>query len=303
MEVTRSIDLERVEKVRILITGSNGMLGRDLSALLCARHAVLGADLPEVEITNLRLVRGAIQGAGLDAVIHTAALTAVDDCERRPEVAFQVNAEGTRNVAIACRESSVPLCYISTDYVFDGRKPTPYVENDAPNALNVYGASKLQGEKYVAELLPAAWIVRTSWLFGPLGKNFVRAILERAGQGNPLRVVDDQFGAPTYTVDLAEKLERIVMKGKPGIYHATNYGSCSWFEFAGEILRQAGLSHIPLAAIPTSASDRPAVRPHNSRLAHTRLESEGLGLLPPWQDALARYLLREGQVQGCGLIE
>ena len=269
------------------------MLGRDLSALLCTRHEVLGADLPEVDITNLRIVREAMQGGGLDAVIHTAAFTAVDECERRPEVAFQVNAEGTRNVAIACREFSVPLCYISTDYVFDGRKPTPYVENDVPNPLNVYGASKLQGEKYVSELLPAAWIVRTSWLFGPLGKNFVRTILERARQGNPLRVVDDQFGAPTYTVDLAGKLEGIVMKGKPGIYHATNHGYCSWFEFTGEILRQAGLDHVPLAAIPTSDSDRPALRPRNSRLAHTRLENEGLGLLPPWQDALKRYLGRD----------
>ncbi|MGA2072036.1 MAG: dTDP-4-dehydrorhamnose reductase [Terriglobia bacterium] len=286
--------------MRILITGSKGMLGLDLSALLRAHHEVVGADLPEVDITDLRLVRAAIHGAGIDAVIHTAAFTAVDDCERRPEVAFQVNAEGTRNVAIACRESSVPLLYISTDYVFDGRKPTPYVENDTPNPLNAYGASKLQGERYVAELLRAAWIVRTSWLFGPLGKNFVRTILERARQGDSLRVVDDQFGAPTYTVDLAAKLEQIVMKGKPGIYHATNQGYCSWFEFAGEILRQAGLSHVPLAAIPTSASDRPALRPRNSRLAHTRLESEGLGLLPPWQDALKRYLARESQAQSQG---
>jgi len=269
------------------------MLGRDLSALLRVRHQVLGADLPEVDVTNLRLVQRAIQGAGLEAVIHTAAFTAVDDCDRRPEVAFQVNAEGTRNVAIACRESSVPLLYISTDYIFDGCKPTPYIESDTPNPLNVYGASKLQGEEYVAELLSAAWIVRTSWLFGPLGKNFVRTILERARQGNPLRVVDDQFGAPTYTVDLAEKLEQIVMRGQPGIYHATNQGYCSWFEFAGEILRQTGLEHIPLAPIPTSASDRPALRPQNSRLAPTRLESEGLGLLPAWQDALKRYLERE----------
>ena len=271
------------------------MLGRDLSALLHACHAVIGADLPEVDITNPRLVQATIQGAGLDVVIHTAAFTAVDDCERRPEAAFKVNAEGTRNLAVACREASVPLLYISTDYVFDGGKPTPYVENDTPNPLNVYGASKLQGEKYIAELLPAAWIVRTSWLFGPFGKNFVRTILERARQGNSLRVVDDQFGAPTYTVDLAGKLEQIVMKGRPGVYHATNQGYCSWFEFAGEILRQSGLSHIPLAAIPTTASDRPALRPRNSRLAHTRLESEGLGLLPAWQDALKRYLEKERQ--------
>jgi dTDP-4-dehydrorhamnose reductase len=130
-----------------------------------------------------------------------------------------------------------------------------------------------------------------------LGKNFVRTILQRARRAEPLRVVDDQVGAPTYTMDLAEKLEQIVMRGNPGVYHVTNRGYCSWFEFAQEILRQAGLSHVPLSPIPTSASDRPALRPRNSRLAHARLESEGLGLLPPWQDALTRYLLREGQTQ------
>jgi len=273
------------------------MLGRDLTAHLGARHQVVGADLPEVDITDLHLVQRAFDSAKLDAVIHTAAFTAVDDCEHRPDLAFQVNAQGTRNVAVACREASLPMLYLSTDYVFDGQKPAPYTEDDHPNPLNVYGRSKLQGESHVQELLPAAWIVRTSWLFGPLGKNFVRTILQRAQQGESLRVVDDQAGAPTYTMDLAEKVEQIVMRGNPGVYHVTNRGYCSWFEFAQEILRQAGLNHVPLFAIPTSASDRPALRPRNSRLAHTRLESEGLGLLPTWQDALTRYLLREGQAQ------
>jgi dTDP-4-dehydrorhamnose reductase len=273
------------------------MLGRDLAAHLGARHQVVGADLPEVDITDLHLVQRAFDSAKLDAVIHTAAFTAVDDCEHRPDLAFQVNAQGTRNVAVACREASLPMLYLSTDYVFDGQKPAPYTEDDLPDPLNVYGRSKLQGESHVQELLPAAWIVRTSWLFGPLGKNFVRTILQRAQQGESLRVVDDQVGAPTYTMDLAEKLEQIVMRGNPGVYHVTNRGYCSWFEFAQEILRQAGLSHVPLFAIPTSASGRPALRPRNSRLADKRLESEGLGLLPPWQDALTRYLLREGQAQ------
>ena len=177
------------------------------------------------------------------------------------------------------------------------QKPTPYVEDDQPNPLNVYGRSKLQGERYVTELLQSAWIVRTSWLFGPLGKNFVRAILQQAQLGEPLRVVDDQVGAPTYTVDLAEKLEEIAARGSPGIYHVTNQGYCSWFEFAQEILRRAALRHVQVLAIPTSALDRPAPRPRNSRLAPTRLEREGLGLLPTWQDALTRYLLREGQAK------
>jgi dTDP-4-dehydrorhamnose reductase len=271
------------------------MLGRDLTAHLAARHQVVPADLPEVDITDLDLVQRTFDSAKLDVVIHTAAFTAVDDCEHRSDLAFQVNAEGTRNVAVACRLASLPMLYVSTDYVFDGQKPTPYAEDDVPNPLNVYGRSKLQGERHVTELVQAAWIVRTSWLFGPLGKNFVRTILQRAQRGESLRVVDDQVGAPTYTMDLAEKLEQIVMRGNPGIYHVTNRGYCSWFQFAQEILRQAGLSHVPLFAIPTSVSDRPALRPRNSRLAHTRLESEGLGLLPPWQDALTRYLLRQGQ--------
>ena len=273
------------------------MLGQDLAAHLRGRHQVLGADLPEVNITDLSLVRRALQSAQFDAVIHAAAFTAVDECENHPDLAFWVNAEGTRNVVVACLEASLPMLYLSTDYVFDGRKPSSYVEDDPPNPLNVYGRSKLEGEKHVMELLPAAWIVRTSWLFGPLGKNFVAAILQRARRNEPLRVVDDQVGAPTYTLDLAAKLEQIVMKGTPGVYHVTNRGYCSWFEFAQEILRQAGLTHVPLSAIPTSASDRPAVRPLNSRLAHTRLESEGLGLLPPWQDALSRYLLRDPQAR------
>jgi dTDP-4-dehydrorhamnose reductase len=270
------------------------MLGRDLTAHLGARHQVVHADLPQVDITNLDLLQRTFASAKPDVIVHTAAITAVDDCEHRPDLAFQVNALGTRNVAVACLEASLPMLYVSTDYVFDGQKPTPYGEDDTPNPLNVYGRSKLQGERYVTELLPSAWIVRTSWLFGPWGKNFVRTILQRAQQGESLRVVDDQVGAPTYTVDLAEKLEQIVMSGKSGIYHVTNLGYCSWFEFAQEILRQAGLSRVPLFAIPTSASGRPALRPRNSRLAHTRLESEGLGLLPPWQDALTRYFLREG---------
>jgi len=273
------------------------MLGRDLTAHLGARHQVVPAELPEVDITDLDLVQRTFDSTKPEVVIHTAAFTSVDDCEHWPDLAFQVNAEGTRNVAVACRQASLPMLYVSTDYVFDGQKPTPYGEDDRPNPLNVYGQSKLQGERHVTELVEAAWIVRTSWLFGPLGKNFVRTILQRAQRGESLRVVDDQVGAPTYTMDLAEKLEQIVVRGSPGIYHVTNRGYCSWFEFAQEILRQAALSHVRVFAIPTSASDRPALRPRNSRLAHTRLESEGLGLLPAWQYALTRYLLREGQAK------
>jgi dTDP-4-dehydrorhamnose reductase len=271
------------------------MLGQDLAPLLAPRHEVLPVDLPEVDITDADAIRQCVEAGKPDAVIHAAAFTAVDECERQPEVALQVNSTGTRNVALACLRAGVPMLYISTDYVFDGEKDGPYLEDDQPNPLNVYGKSKLQGESHVRELLPRFWIVRTSWLFGPLGKNFVRTILERLRAGESLRVVDDQIGAPTYTVDLAMALLRIVEEGGPGIYHVTNQGYCSWFEFAQEIARQAGIGQAMISPVKTSASDRPARRPRNSRLANARLESAGLSLLPPWEDALARYLVREQQ--------
>ncbi len=268
------------------------MLGRDLTAQLESSHQVFPLTRADADISDGRQVAEAIDQHHPDIVIHAAAFTAVDECERQPEVAFRVNSEGTRNVALACRRVSVPMLYISTDYVFDGQKASPYLEGDEPNPLNVYGWSKLKGEKHLRESLERFWIVRTSWLYGPFGKNFVDTILAKARQGESLRVVNDQVGTPTYTLDLCVKLETIIVGGSPGIYHATNQGFCSWFEFAQEILRQAGLCHVSLSPIPTSASDRPARRPGNSCLANSELEQQGLGVLPPWQDALRRYLLR-----------
>jgi dTDP-4-dehydrorhamnose reductase len=268
------------------------MLGRDLSSRLETTHQAIGADLPEVDITDQTSIENVIETQRPEVVIHTAAFAAVDECELQLAVAFRVNAQGTRNVASACRQARIPALYISTDYVFDGEKTDAYVESDRPNPINVYGRSKLEGERYVSDLIDRFWIVRTSWLFGPLGKNFVKTILDMGRRGELLRVVNDQVGSPTYTVDLAAALEQILEKGGPGIYHVTNQGHCSWYELAEEILRQAGLEGTSLIPIPTSASGRPAPRPRNSCLANTRLQQEGLNLLPPWQDALRRYLLR-----------
>lgn len=268
------------------------MLGQDLVAHFSTRHEVVPLDRNQADITDASLLSRAISRAEPDVIVHAAAFTAVDDCERQPELAFRVNAEGTGNLAQICRQSDIPMLYLSTDYVFDGEKASPYVETDSPAPLNVYGKSKLKGERYVADLVESFWIVRTSWLFGPLGRNFVRSILQQARRGEPLRVVSDQVGAPTYTADLAEKLEEILEKGSSGIYHVTNQGYCSWFEFAKEILQQSGLNQVAVSAIPTSASGRAASRPRNSRLAPARLESEGFDLLPPWRDALRRYLAR-----------
>jgi dTDP-4-dehydrorhamnose reductase len=273
------------------------MLGQDVAAFARPRHEIVPADLPEIDITRPGALAACIHETRPDVALHAAAFTNVDECERQPDVAFRVNGEGTRNVARACREAELPMLYISTDYVFDGEKPTPYVEGDAPHPLNVYGRSKLEGEKHVGELLQAYWIVRTSWLFGPCGKNFVGTILERARAGTALRVVDDQIGAPTYTVHLAAALEEIITRGEYGIYHVTNQGACSWFEFARAILRETGMDESRVAPIPTSASDRPAPRPRNSRLAATHLEQQRLLLPPPWQEGLRCYLLREGGVR------
>jgi dTDP-4-dehydrorhamnose reductase len=268
------------------------MLGQDLAAHLAARHEVLPLGRSDADITDSRAVARAIASRSPDVVIHAAAFTAVDDCEQKPELALQVNGGGTRNVALACGAIGARMLYISTDYVFDGQKDSPYVETDEPNPINVYGKSKLQGENHV-RVLQDSWIVRVSWLFGPLGKNFVRTILGRAREGQNLRVVDDQVGAPTYTVDASERVGQILERGAPGLYHVTNQGHCSWLEFAAEILAQAGLEGAPLSPISSLALGRPAARPKNSRLADTRLAASGMGPLPPWQDALRRYLLRE----------
>jgi dTDP-4-dehydrorhamnose reductase len=269
------------------------MLGQDLTGFVRARHEIVPVDLPEIDLTRPGMLEPCIATSRPDVVIHAAAFTAVDECERQPDAAFRVNGEGTRNVALACREAGLPMLYISTDYVFDGEKPAPYIESDEPNPLGVYGRSKLEGERHVREMLEAYWIVRTSWLFGPCGRNFVRTILERARAGTPLRVVDDQIGAPTYTVHLAAALEEIILRGEYGVYHATNQGACSWYEFACTILREAGMDASLVAPIPTSASGRPAPRPRNSRLAATHLQQQGLPLLPPWPEGLRSYLLRE----------
>ena len=269
------------------------MLGQDFLAYAAPRHEIVPSSRPEVDITDPAAVSRYVAGTKPEAVIHAAAFTHVDECERRAEKAFAVNAEGTRNVAHAARDAGIPMLYVSTDYVFDGKKAEPYVEEEAPHPLGIYGKSKLEGEKAVRDLVQHFWIVRTSWLFGPLGRNFVRTILERARAGEKLRVVDDQVGAPTYTLHLAAAIEQIVTRGGPGIYHVTNQGYCSWFEFARAIVEGVGFDASMVSLIRTSVSGRSAPRPKNSRLTSTRLQKEGIDVLPPWQEGLRCYLDRE----------
>jgi dTDP-4-dehydrorhamnose reductase len=273
------------------------MLGQDLVPFLEPRHTVIPLTRSDADITDGSKTAAVIVQVRPDAVVHAAAFTAVDLCESQPELAMRVNGAGTRHVALACRELNVPMLYLGTDYVFDGEKNGPYVETDTAGPLGVYGKSKLEGERQVSRLLERHWIVRSSWLFGPHGKNFVRSILDQAKGGAALRVVNDQVGSPTYTEDLAAGLAAILERGTMGTYHMSNQGFCSWYEFAQEILRQVGMDPSGIVPISTAALNRPAPRPKNSRLANARLAAEGFPLLPPWQKALHRYLVRTNEIR------
>jgi dTDP-4-dehydrorhamnose reductase len=273
--------------MRILVTGAKGQLGVELLAQLAPLGEVLGRDLPELDVTRPGTA-GEVAALRPDWVVHAAAATDVDRCEGDPAWAFAVNAQGTRHVADGCRRAGAALLYLSTDYVFDGRKGCPYGEEDAPGPLSVYGRSKLEGEQAVRGV-PAWTLVRTAWLFGPTGKNFVKAILAKAEAGGPLRVVDDQVGCPTYAPDLAQAISALVSRALTGTYHVTNGGWCSWCDFAREIVRQRGLA-APVVPIATADLGRPAPRPAYSVLAPTAWQRAGLPPLRPWRDALAEML-------------
>jgi len=228
-------------------------------------------------------------------VIHCAAWTDVDGCERDPGRAFQQNAQGARNVAAACAETGSGMVYISTDFVFDGEKGEAYTEFDPPNPLSAYGASKLAGEQAVSRLVASSYLVRSAWLFGPRGRNFVGAILEAARAKDEIAVVSDQIGSPTYARDLAEAIGRLIVSGPltPGTYHLVNEGACSWSELAAEALRIAGLT-ARVRPIPSSEWPSPTRRPAFSALRSRWLELRGLRGLRPWKEALADYIARLG---------
>jgi len=290
----------------ILVTGAAGQLGTDVVAELKRRNieyictdiidtdtagiGVKGINTIDVlDITDSTAVQDYIKSKKPQTVIHCAAYTAVDKAEDEPELCFKVNADGTENIAKACKEIDAEMIYISTDYVFDGEGNQPY-ETDAVKApISVYGKSKLAGEEVVLKHLDKYYIVRISWVFGKTGNNFVKTMLRLAETRDELNVVSDQVGSPTYTPDLAILLCDMVQSKKYDTYHATNEGFCSWAEFATEIMKQSGstckINHIPTEQYPTKAT-----RPKNSRLSKKSLDNVGLTKLPTWQDALLRYL-------------
>ena len=308
--------------MRILITGACGMLGRDLVEVLSKKHEVVGLDIRKpsfglqvtgfikADITDKNRIIETICSSKPDIVIHTAAYTDVDGCEKNEDLACRVNDIGTQNVALAAKACKAIIAYVSTDFVFNGEKQNPYLENDKTGPLNFYGRSKLAGERHVSLLLDRYFIIRSSWLFGKYGKNFVNTILKLAENKKVLKVVNDQIGSPTYTKDLAQAIKRLINLTHHsslithnifGIYHISNSGSCSWYEFAQEIIHKshipglsprsgAGTHHTSLKPISSEDLNRPATIPKFSVLNNSRYIKVTAAPLRSWSAALEDYL-------------
>lgn len=277
--------------MRIYVTGAKGQLGRALMRRL-ARHTLLGTDLPEVDLTDLPAIRSSLAAFAPDVIIHAAAYTDVDGAARQPDLAYRVNALGTRNVVVAGEAIGASVLAISTNEVFDGVHTQPYLEFDAPRPINPYAKSKLAAEQFIRDLTTRFYIVRTAWLYGLGGNNFVKKILARADSDGQLRVVTDEVSSPTYTEDLVTAIEQLMLTGAYGIYHFTNDGACSRFEFAQEILALSGRGHIPIEPIVLADYPRPSTPPPYAPLRNFCGAQIGI-TLRPWQAALADYLAHE----------
>lgn len=279
---------------RVLIVGAHGMLGQDLVKVLESSFEVVALGRDELDVSLYNNVKKVLKEVSPQVVINAAGYTDVDACERKSRLAFAVNGEGAKNLARAASVLKAKLVYISTDYVFDGKKESPYSEEDQPNPLNVYGESKLMGERYVQKFADDYLIVRTQWLFGPGGKNFVDTILDLSQNRERIEVVDDQVGSPTYTMDLSRAILSLLEKDLWGVFHVSNSGSCSWYEFAKEILTQVGRDTVQLIPISSADLTRPARRPLYSVLSNEKLRKEAGVAMRPWQEALKDYLREKG---------
>lgn len=276
--------------MKILITGAKGQLGKDIIKVLKKKgHSFSPIDLPEIDITNETQIHNYILHDKPEIVLHCAAFTAVDAAEDDAETCRKVNALGTGYIAKACKVLDIPMVYISTDYVFNGQGTTPWKPEDIPAPLSVYGKTKYEGECLIKNSLEKYFIIRTSWVFGLGGNNFVKTMLKLSESHKEVNVVNDQIGSPTYTADLAELVVKMAESNKYGIYHASNSGFCSWYEFALEIFKLAG-KRIQVNPVTSQAFKSKAKRPENSRMDQEKLEQQGFGKMPAWQDALQRFL-------------
>jgi len=274
--------------MKILIIGANGMLGSDLKEVLKSHELILTGS-KDLDITDQNKVYQFISEKSPDIVINAAAYTAVDNCETHYNDAYAVNALGPKYLAIACKNNNIPLIHISTDYVFEGNKKSPLVEEDKLGPRTVYGKTKLEGEKFIQENCKKYFIIRTAWLFGINGKNFVQTMLNLSKNQKEIRVVNDQIGSPTSSYDLAKSIKELLNSDKYGIYHLTNKGECSWYEFAKKIFE---LSKIDIKVIPVSTEEypRPAPRPHYSALNNQKWINSGFTPMRNYEDALNEYL-------------
>ena len=276
----------------VLVTGAEGQLGSDLVLLLeLSGYKVFGMGKSELDITNEEEVNKVVSFLKPEIIIHCAAYTQVDKAESEPDTVFLINGIGTRNIAIAAESNHSKLVYISTDYVFDGCSTTPYHEFSPVSPINIYGSSKLAGEMMVRDFHSKFFIVRTSWVFGVNGNNFVKTMLKLSKEKEQLFVVNDQIGSPTYTVDLSKCIIQLMETNKYGIYHVSNSGSCSWFEFAREIYTQTNKS-VKLYPCTTDEFPRPALRPKSSVLDHMGLRINHFNPMPHWKNALTRFFLQ-----------
>ena len=275
--------------MKILITGSNGMLGHDLENVLKDRHELILTTSKTLDITDKDKTMEIIRENNPDIVINSAAYTDVDGCETNQDLAYAVNGEGVKNLALACRKIDCPLVHVSTDYVFDGTARDPIPEDGEIGPISVYGKSKLMGEQAIEEILDKYFIVRTAWLYGINGKNFPKTMLELAENHPEITVVYDEVGTPTYTPDLAYGISQLIETDFYGIYHLTNSGSCSWCEFAKYIFEIAGRD---VNVIPVTASEfsRPAPRPSYSVLMNKKWIENGFEPLRDYKEAISEYI-------------
>ncbi|MDC0702642.1 dTDP-4-dehydrorhamnose reductase [Priestia sp. AB] len=278
---------------KVLITGANGQLGKELVELFTEKgFEVYGFGRDKMDITNQAQVQEVINTLKPDIVLHSAAHTQVDLAESEPDQAFLINAYGTRNVAVAAEAVGAKLVYVSTDYVFDGTTDEPYNEFSPTSPLGVYGKTKLAGEQFVRDLHSKFFIVRTSWVYGKHGANFVKTMLKLGEERKELSVVSDQIGCPTYTLDLANSILEIVTSEKYGIYHVSNSGSCSWYEFAKAIFEEAGID-IQVNPCTTEEFPRPAARPAYSVFKHMSLQLNGFQQPREWKEGLLHFLSQQ----------
>ncbi|MBN1828058.1 MAG: dTDP-4-dehydrorhamnose reductase [Deltaproteobacteria bacterium] len=278
--------------MKILLIGNRGMLGQDIQIVLGLVHEIVGLDIGEIDIRDIGACEEIIHSETPEMVINAAAYTNVEEAESNREKACAINAEGIRNLAHVCSRTNIPIVHFSTDYVFDGAHSTPYAEDDCPHPLNVYGESKLQGERYLLESGADYLLVRTAWLYGKGGKNFVTTILKKAREAKELKVVNDQRGSPTYTIDLASALTLLIERGIRGTLHIANRGNCTWFEFARKILLYGGIDDAIVVPVSTDAYPQKALRPAYSALSSHRFTTLTGKTIRFWQIALKDFIER-----------